>query len=62
VIGSAWAIGLGLVSIYCMVQCVRDFRRRAYAMAAAGAACALLLLLIPIETQAVKFDLPASSP
>lgn len=59
---AAWMVGLFLVAIYCAVQAVRDFRRGAYAMAAAGAACALLLLLMPIESQAVKFDLPHASP
>jgi len=55
-------VGLLLVAIYCVVQAVRDFRRGAYVMAAAGAACALLLLLLPIESRAVKIDLPHASP
>jgi hypothetical protein len=53
--------GLLLVAIYCVVQAVRDYRRGAYVMAAAGAACALLLLLLPIKSHAVKIDLPRST-
>ena len=51
-----------LVIIYCVVQAVRDYRRGAYLMAAAGVACALLLLFIPIESQVIKVDLPHASP
>jgi hypothetical protein len=53
---------LGLVSIYCIVQALRDYRRGAYFMAVAGAACAILLLLIPIQGHAIKVDLPHGSP
>ena len=59
---TGWEIVFLAVSIYCIVQAVRDFRRRDYALALAGAVCAALLLLLPIKTQAVKLDLPASSP
>ena len=51
-------IGLLLVAAYCAVQAIRDFRRRNYVLAVAGLACLLLLLLTPIQTHAVKFDLP----
>ena len=59
---AAWMVVLLLVSIYCVAQAVRDYRRGAYVMAAAGAACALALLLLPIESRAVKLDLPRASP
>ena len=58
-IGAIWAWALLAVAIYCATQAVRDFRRGNHAMAAAGAACALVLLLIPIQSQAIKLDLPA---
>ena len=60
--GSPWMAGILLVSIYCAVQAVREYRRGAYLMAAAGAGCALLLLLVPIEGNAIKVDVvgPAS--
>jgi hypothetical protein len=51
-----------LLVMYCVVQAVRDYRRGAYLMAAAGVACALLLLLIPIESQVIKVDIPRASP
>lgn len=51
-----------LIAIYCAVQAVREYRRGAYLMAAAGAACALLLLLLPIQSHAVKVDLPHAAP
>ncbi len=59
---TASMVGLFLVAVYCVVQTVRDYRRGAYVMAAAGAACALLLVLLPIESHAVKIDLPRASP
>lgn len=57
-IGPIWLWMPLVVAVYCAVQTVRDFRKGSYAMAAAGAACVLLLLLVPIESQAIKLDLP----
>ena len=57
-IGAMWATAILAVVIYCAVQAVRDYRRGNHAMAAAGAACVLMLLLIPIQSQAIKLDLP----
>lgn len=56
-----WPWLMLLVAIYCLAQSIRDFRRRSYAMAVAGLTLAGLLLLVPIETQAIKFDLIAPS-
>jgi len=47
------------IAIYCIWQAIRDYRRGNYAMAVAGAICAALSLLVPIQTHAVKIDLPA---
>ena len=58
-IDGVWIAVLLAVCIYCTAQAVRDFRRGNYAMAAAGAACVVLLLLIPIQSHAIKLDLPA---
>ena len=55
-----WMLLMILVAVYCVVQIVRDYRRRDYVMAVAGLACVLLLLLTPIHTHAVKLDLPIS--
>ena len=55
--GSPWMAAVLLIAIYCAVQAVRDYRRGAYLLAAAGAACAILLLLVPIEGNAIKVDI-----
>ena len=56
-----WPWLMLVVAIYCLAQSIRDFRRRSYVMAVAGLVLAALLLLVPIETQAIKFDVIASS-
>ena len=43
---------------YCVIQIVRDLRRRNYGMAALGLACTAALAFAPIQTHAVKIDLP----
>jgi hypothetical protein len=55
---AAWPWLLLLVAVYCAVQIVRDFRKRAYWMAALGLLCLALLLLTPIPGNVVKLDLP----
>ena len=47
-----------VVSLYCAVQAVQDYRRRNYLLAALGAACVVLIWTMPIHTHAVKLDLP----
>lgn len=56
-----WMVALSAVTIYCIVQAVRDFRAKRYAWAAVAAICAVLLLTMPIQSHAVKIDLPASN-
>jgi hypothetical protein len=51
-----------LVGLYCLIQAVRDFRRRNYVLAAVGAACLILLWTMPIQTRAVKYDLGIAQP
>ena len=51
-------IATALALLYCIGRAVVDFGQRRYRWAAAGIACAILLLTIPIETHAVKYDLP----
>jgi hypothetical protein len=58
-IGGVWVLALLAVAIYCAAQAIRDFRKGNYAMAAAGAACVALLLLVPLQSHAIKLDLPA---
>lgn len=53
-----WMAALGAVAIYCVVQAVRDFRAKRFAWAAAAAVSAALLLMMPVQTHAVKIELP----
>ena len=53
-----WIWVLPLVAFYCLAQAVRDFRRRQYVAAAIGAGLAVAIMFIPIQTHAVKVDLP----
>ena len=57
-----WLLFPLFVSVYCMIQMVRDLRRRNYLFAALGAVCVLLLWLVPIESNAIKLDLPVNEP
>ncbi len=57
-----WLLIPLFVSVYCMIQTVRDLRRRNYLVAALGAVCVLLLWLVPIESNAIKLDLPVNEP
>jgi multisubunit Na+/H+ antiporter MnhG subunit len=49
------------ISIYCVVQIVRDFRRRNYILAGLGLACLVVFLTAPIETHAVRYDVPKAN-
>lgn len=53
---------LTAVIVYCVAQAVRDFRAKRHVWGAAAAVAALLLLTMPVQTHAVKIDLPAASP
>ena len=53
-----WTLVLLLVGIYCIVQAVRDFRRRNYLLAAIGAACVVALWTLPNKNAVIKVDLP----
>ena len=57
-----WMLVPLLVGLYCLVQAVRDFRRRNYVLTAIGAACVILLWTMPIQTHAVKYDLGFAQP
>lgn len=54
-------IVLLMVWVYCVVQTIRDFRRRSYLMTAVGilfVVAIAVFVTIPIQTHAVKIDLP----
>jgi hypothetical protein len=56
--GLGWTFALTAVIIYCIWQAVRDFRRGERAMGLFGAVCAGVLMMLPIQSQAIKIDLP----
>jgi len=55
---NAWILAALAAAIYCIARGVVDLRQRRFAWGALGIACGLLLSLTPIESQAVKYDLP----
>jgi hypothetical protein len=54
------AIGL-IVAIYCLTRAVEDVRQKRYVWAAIGFGCAALILFLPVQTHAVKVDLPVAT-
>jgi hypothetical protein len=50
-------IGL-IVALYCLARGIVDLRRRSFIWGALGIAAGALLLSLPIQTHAVKYDLP----
>jgi hypothetical protein len=50
---------IALVTVaYCIARAVVDLRQKRYVWAAAGILCGAAILLTPIQTHAVKLDLP----
>jgi predicted PurR-regulated permease PerM len=49
---------MAATALYCVVQALRDFRRKNYVWGAIGVALTLAILAIPVPTHAVKIDLP----
>lgn len=56
-----WPWLLLLVAVYCVVQIVRDYRAKNYTMAIVGIFCLILLLFTPLQSHAVKLDIPIAS-
>ncbi len=55
-----WTAVALIVALYCIVRATIDVRRKQYLWAVAGYTCAAFILLTPIQTHAVKIDLPVS--
>jgi hypothetical protein len=53
-----WTIAVLAAATYCIIRGVIDLRERRYVWATIGIVCGALLLLTPIESRAIKFDLP----
>ncbi|OAN58404.1 hypothetical protein [Sphingomonas sp. TDK1] len=54
-----WNIGALAAAIYCIVKAVIDLRARRYGWGVVGLLSAVVFLMTPIQTHAVKIDLPA---
>jgi heme/copper-type cytochrome/quinol oxidase subunit 3 len=62
-VGTVWLAIVLVVSIYCIAQAVRDFRRGNRLMAVLGLACAVALWLVPLppgEAELVRLISPSS--
>lgn len=53
-----WAFATLLAAVYCIIKAIIDLRARRYAWGILGLASAAVFLLAPIQTHAVKMDLP----
>ena len=53
-----WWIGLAGACLFCVVRAIVDLRARKYVWGALGLVSAALFLLTPIQTTAVKIDMP----
>jgi len=55
-----WNIAALAAGIYCVAKAVIDLRGRRYAWGIIGLLSALVFLVTPIQTHAVKVDLPVA--
>lgn len=55
---NAWIYASHAASIYCIARGVVDLRQRRFLWGALGIVSGLLLGLTPIQSHAVKYDLP----
>ena len=56
-----WAFAAVAACLYCVVRGIMDCRRGNYVWGLFGIASGLILAFIPIQTHAVKVDLPVNS-
>ena len=56
-----WSLAALLAGIYCIARAIVALRMRKYVWGVMGIASAAIFLLTPIQSHAVKFDLPANS-
>lgn len=59
-ISNMWFMALLGVALFCIVQAVRDIRAKNYAWGIAAAIAGAVILAMPVQTTAVKIDLPAA--
>jgi hypothetical protein len=53
-----WSLAAIVASAYCIGHAFIDFKRRRFVWAMVGLVSAMVFLLTPIQTHAVKVDLP----
>jgi len=56
-----WSFAALAAAVYCIARAFVDFRQRKYIWGVLGIASAATFMLAPIQTHAVKIDLPAAS-
>lgn len=57
-----WSFAALVAAIYCIAKAVIDLRSRRYAWGIVGLLSAGAFLMTPVQTHAVKVDLPAAQP
>ena len=55
-----WSFAAVAAAIYCTVKAIIDLRARKYGWGIVGLLSAVVFLTTPIQTHAVKVDLPAA--
>jgi hypothetical protein len=58
----AWLILLFAAGLFCLVRGVVDLAQRRYAWGVAGLLAGCAILLTPLQSRAIKVDLPPVSP
>jgi hypothetical protein len=55
---TAWVIVSFAAAAYCLARGIVDLRQRRFAWGALGIVSGILIMTVPIQTHAVKYDLP----
>jgi len=56
-----WSFAALAAATYCIARAIVDIRQRKYVWGILGIASAIVFMLAPIQTHAIKIDLPAAS-
>lgn len=59
-VSNLWFMALLAVALFCIIQAVRDIRAKNYVWGFAAAIAGALILAMPVQTTAVKIDLPVA--
>jgi hypothetical protein len=55
-----WSIAALIAGVYCIVKAIADLRAQRYGWGIVGLLSAIVFLTTPVQTHAVKIDLPAA--